>query len=69
MARVFIGVEGMNSKERAEKVRLLLMGVEGVQRVDATADGHAAVTYDDNEVNAMALVMALRRYGLKAGME
>lgn len=68
MARVFLGVRGMDTKEASEKVKGTLLGMEGVTKVDANADGHAAVEYDEGEHTVMDLIRALRRIGFLAGM-
>ncbi len=59
----------MNSKERADKVKEVLVSMEGVQKVEADKNEQAAVTYDEGVVTVMDLVGGLRRLGLRAGME
>ena len=68
MARVFLGVKGMTTHEGASKVKETLMGVDGVQRVDAGLDQQAAVEYDETELTVMDLIRTLRRQGIMAGM-
>ena len=69
MTRVLLGVRGMNTQETSDKVREVLMGLEGVEKVEAGVDGQAAVTYDDSSATVMDFIRALRRVGFLAGME
>lgn len=69
MTRVLLGVKGMNSKERADKIKQVLLSVEGVEKVEADKSEQAAVTYDEGMVTVMDLVGTLRRLGIRAGME
>lgn len=69
MARVLLGVQGMDTPASAEKVQRTLLEVDGVHKVDANRDGQASVEYDDSEITVMDLIRALRRIGFLAGME
>lgn len=69
MARVLLGVQGMDTPASAERVRRTLLEVDGVQKVDANRDGQASVEYDDSEITVMDLIRALRGIGFLAGME
>ena len=69
MARVLLGVRGMDTEAAAERVERTLGEVRGVSRVDANIDGQAAVEYDDAEVTVMDLIRSLRQIGFLAGME
>ena len=68
MARVMLGVKGMNSKERTAKVEELLLAVKGVNSVKAQLDQQVAVEYDDDLITAMDLIRPLRQFGLTVGM-
>lgn len=69
MARVLLGVRGMDNPAAAERVKRTLSAVKGVASVEANADGQAAVEYDDAEVTVMDLIRSLRQIGFLAGME
>lgn len=69
MTRVLLGVRGMTTQEASDKVRDVLMGLEGVEKVEAGLDGQAAVTYDDSSATVMDFIRALRKIGFLAGME
>lgn len=69
MARVLLGVRGMDNVAAAERVKRTLAGVAGVSSVEANADGQAAVEYDDSRVTVMDLIRSLRQIGFLAGME
>lgn len=69
MARVLLGVRGMDNSAAAERVKRTLAQVAGVSMVEANADGQAAVEYDDSEVTVMDLIRSLRQIGFLAGME
>jgi copper chaperone len=69
MARVLLGVRGMNTREAADKVKQTLSSLQGVSRVDTGVDGQAAVEYDPGELTVMDLIRSLRRIGFLAGME
>lgn len=69
MARVLLGVRGMDTEAAAERVKSTLAGVRGVATVEANKDGQAAVEYDDSEVTVMDLIRSLRQIGFLAGME
>lgn len=69
MARVLLGIRGMDNDEAAAKVRRTLEDVDGVRQVDARTDGQAEVDYDDGLVTVMDLIRSLRRIGFLAGME
>lgn len=69
MARVLLGVRGMDTPQVAEVVKRALLEIEGVSRVDAAPDLQAAVEYDPSEVTVMDLIRALRQRGFLAGME
>lgn len=59
----------MNDDAAAKRVKETLLALPGVGRVDAKADGQAAVEYDASVVTTMDLIRALRRIGFTAGME
>lgn len=69
MARVLLGVHGMDTEAAAERVKRTLREVRGVSSVEARIDGQAAVEYDDAEVTVMDLIRSLRQIGFLAGME
>lgn len=69
MARVILGVKGMNTLEAAEKVRETLLGLEGVQKADVGTGQQATVEYDTSTLTVMDLIRALRKIGFLAGME
>ena len=69
MARVLLGVKQMNTPARADKVKALLMSLEGVNRVEAGADEQATINYDEDVISVMDLIRALGEKGLQAGME
>lgn len=69
MARVLLGVKQMNTPARAEKVKALLMSLEGVNNVEAGADEQATITYNEEVISVMDLIRALGEKGLQAGME
>lgn len=69
MARVLLGVKLMNTPDRAEKVKALLMSLEGVSKVEAGADEQATITYNEDIISVMDLIRALGEKGLQAGME
>ncbi|HEX7004541.1 MAG TPA: heavy-metal-associated domain-containing protein [Trueperaceae bacterium] len=69
MARVLLGVRGMDNEAAAERVQRTLREVRGVSSVDANKDGQATVEYDDAEVTVMDLIRSLRQIGFLAGME
>jgi hypothetical protein len=69
MARVLLGVKQMNTPARAEKVKALLMSLEGVNKVEAGADEQATITYNEEVISVMDLIRALGEKGLQAGME
>lgn len=68
MARVMLGVKGMNTKERTSKVEKMLMAVKGVISVKAQLDQQVAIEYDDDMLTAIDLIRPLRTAGLTAGM-
>ena len=68
MSRVLLGVRGMTSQEASDRVKAVLLAVEGVEQVEAGVDGQAAVTYDDSSATVMDLIRALRKAGFAAGM-
>ena len=68
MARVMLGVKGMNTKERMAKVEELLLEVDGIIKVHAQMDQQVAVEYDENEITTMDIIRPLRNKGLVAGM-
>lgn len=68
MARVMLGVKGMNTKERMAKVEGLLLEVEGITRVRAQMDQQVAVEYNEQEITTMDIIRPLRNIGLTAGM-
>ncbi len=59
----------MNSKDRADKIKQVLLSIEGVEKVEADKSEQATVTYDEGSVTVMDLVGKLRRLGIRAGME
>lgn len=69
MARVLLGVKQMNTPARADKVKALLMSLEGVQKVEAGADEQATINYNEDMISVMDLIRALGEKGLQAGME
>jgi copper chaperone len=69
MARVLLGVRGMDTPVAADRVKRTLALVGGVVSVDVNTDGQAAVEYDDSELTVMDLIRSLRRIGFLAGME
>jgi len=69
MARVLLGVKQMNTPARADKVKALLMSLEGVNKVEAGADEQATINYDEEVISVMDLIRALGEKGLQAGME
>ncbi len=68
MARVLLGVRGMDTKEAATKVQTTLCALPGVSSANAGLDGQAAVEYDPGELTIMDLIRALRRIGFLSGM-
>ncbi len=68
MARVMLGVKGMNTKERTSKVEKLLLAIEGVKSVKAQLDQQVTIDYDDDVITAIDLIRPLRTAGLTAGM-
>ena len=68
MARVLLGVRGMDTQEAAAKVQKTLRDMAGVSSASAGLDGQAAVEYDPGELTIMDLIRALRRIGFLAGM-
>ena len=69
MARVLLGVKQMNTPARADKVKALLMSLEGVSKVEAGADEQATINYDEDVISVMDLIRTLGEKGLQAGME
>ena len=69
MARVLLGVRGVETAEQADRIEATLRELAGVVSAEANADGQAAVEYDDTELTVMDLIRALRRIGFLAGME
>ena len=69
MARVLLGVKQMNTPARADKVKALLMSLEGVSKVEAGADEQATIDYNEEVISVMDLIRALGEKGLQAGME
>ncbi|MEX2536722.1 MAG: heavy-metal-associated domain-containing protein [Trueperaceae bacterium] len=69
MARILLGVRGMDTRVAAERVERTLIAVNGVRSVDANVDGQATVEYDDADVTVMDLIRSLRQIGFLAGME
>ena len=68
MARVLLGIRGMESESDANKVKETLLAVEGVQKVEASGK-QAAVEYDPGDSTITDLIRALRKVGFSAGME
>ena len=68
MARVLLGVRGMDNENDASRAKEALLAVEGVQQVEASG-GQAAVEYDPADSTITDLIRALRRVGFSAGME
>ena len=58
----------MDNEGDAGKVKEALLGVEGVQKVEASGR-QAAVEYDPADSTITDLIRALRRVGFSAGME
>ncbi|MDZ7704342.1 MAG: heavy-metal-associated domain-containing protein [Trueperaceae bacterium] len=69
MARVILGVRGMNTPETVEKVKKTLSEINGIEKVDANVDQQATVVYDESSITVMDLIRTLRRAGFLAGME
>ena len=69
MARVLLGVKGMDNMNSAEKVWETLMSLEGVVKVDVSPQQQATVEYNENDLTTMDLIRALRKIGFLAGME
>lgn len=69
MARVLLGVRGMDTPEAQERVVAALRSVAGVDRVVPNAHAQAEVEYDSSELTVMDLIRALRKIGFLAGME
>ena len=69
MARVLLGVRGLETRDQAERVKAVIAAAGGVQAVALNADGQLEVEYDDSEVTVMDLIRALRRIGFLAGVE
>lgn len=68
MARVLLGVNGMNKPEAVEEVRKTLIALEGIERVEARLDGQATVDYDAGDMTVTDILRALRKRGFVAGM-
>jgi copper chaperone len=69
VARVILGVKGMNTMESAEKVWETLMAIDGVEKADVGTGQQATVEYDAGSLTVMDLIRALRKIGYLAGME
>mgnify|MGYP001033859792 FL=1 len=69
VARVLMGVRGMDTDPARERVMTTLREVPGVLDVAPADAERVAVEYDPTEVTAMDLIRALRRIGFLAGME
>lgn len=69
MARVLLGVRGMDTEEARDRVAAALSAVEGVESVEPNAHSQAAVEYDASEITVMDLIRTLRKIGFLAGME
>lgn len=69
MARVLLGVRGMDTPEAGRRVAETLQAIAGVVAVEPNEHGQAVVDYDDGELTVMDLIRALRRIGFLAGME
>lgn len=70
MARVLIGIRGMNDTNDPERVEAALNDLEGVSSASVSLrDRQAAVEYDEGQLTTFDLVRALRNEGFKAGME
>ncbi len=69
IARVLMGVRGMDTLEARERVMATLRVVPGVLEVTPGDAGRVAVEYDAGEITAMDLIRALRKIGFLAGME
>lgn len=69
MARVLLGVRGMDNQEARQRVEQTLGAIEGVISVESSSDRQAAVEYDPTEITVMDLIRALRQLGFLAGME
>ena len=69
VARVLLGVRGMDTAASRTRVEETLRSVRGVLAVEASSDLQVAVEYDAGEVTVMDLIRALRRLGFLAGME
>ncbi len=69
MARVLLGVKGMDNMDSAEKVWEALMSLEGIIKVDVSPQQQAIVEYHEDDLTTMDMIRALRRIGFLAGME
>lgn len=69
MARVLLGVRGMDTPEAQERVVATLLSVTGVTRAVPNAHSQTEVEYDSSESTVMDLIRALRKIGFLAGME
>lgn len=67
MARVLLGIRGMDNEGDADKAKEVLLAVDGVQKVEAS-HGQAAVEYDPADSTITDLIRALRKVGFSAGM-
>jgi copper chaperone CopZ len=69
MARVLLGVKGMDNMDSAEKVWETLMALDGVVKVEVSPQQQATVEYNENDLTTMDLIRSLRKIGFLAGME
>jgi copper chaperone CopZ len=69
MARVLLGVKGMDTMDSAERVWETLMALEGIIKVDVSPQQQATVEYNEDDLTTMDMIRALRRIGFLAGME
>lgn len=69
MARVMLGVHGLDTDEAARRVERSLLDLPGLVSAEAGKDGQVYVEYDDRELTVMDLIRQLRRLGFLAGME
>ena len=70
MARVLLGVRGMENEHDTVRVEKLLLDVDGVLSASVSyRDKQAAIEYDETEITTIDLIRALRSEGFQAGME
>jgi copper chaperone CopZ len=68
LARVILGVRGMDTDEARRAVTTAVSSVPGVASVDPAGAQQLLVLYDGGEATVMDLIRAARRAGFAAGM-